>query len=250
VRNVARLGSALLVGILLSANAALAQAIVAPPAPTQYVTDSTGALSTQTRDALESELRAYQKDSGHQVIVWIAQTTGDVPLETYTVDAAQRWKVGRKGKDDGAVLFVFMHDHQARIEVGYGLEGDLTDATSKQIILDEIIPRMRAGDVDGAVRTGAERMLLTITPSFRDKMSNPPPANGGGNVPSAALTIVVFLLVFALIVFVSRKGGGRGGWIMSSGWSGGSGFSGGGGFGGGFSGGGGSFGGGGASGGW
>ncbi len=93
-----------------------------PPKPEHRVTDTAALISNDTRESVELELRDYESATGHQVIVWIGDTTGDVPLETFTVDAANAWKVGRKGKDDGAILFIFAKDHKARIEVGYGLE--------------------------------------------------------------------------------------------------------------------------------
>ena len=72
-------------------------------------------------------------------------------METWTGETADHWKIGRRGHDDGAVLFIFMQDHKVRIEVGYGLESSLTDADSHRIIQDVIVPRMKAGDVDDAV---------------------------------------------------------------------------------------------------
>lgn len=104
---------------------ALAASVAIPPAPTHYVTDSAHALSAGAAAALESELRDFETKTGDQVIVYIDQTTGDESLETWTVKAAQAWRVGKKGKDNGAALFVFMKDRKLRIEVGYGLEGTL-----------------------------------------------------------------------------------------------------------------------------
>ncbi|HEX5273806.1 MAG TPA: TPM domain-containing protein [Candidatus Rubrimentiphilum sp.] len=235
----------------------LAAALTAPPRPTEYVTDNANALSSSTVANLDNELKTYEDTTGHRVIVWIDQTTGDVPLENFTINAAETWKIGRKGKDDGAILFLFMKDHKARIEVGYGLEPVLTDAQSFGIINDTIRPKMRAGDTDGAVQDGVDQMLLTITPSFKDKIGHAVavPSGNSEELPGGAIgSIILFILIMALLVFLARKRGGRGGagmWILGSalggGWGGG-----GGGFGGGLGGGGfgGGFGGGGASGGW
>jgi uncharacterized protein len=233
----------------------LAAALTAPPRPAEYVTDNANALSSSTVANLDNELKAYEDTTGHRVIVWIDQTTGDVPLENFTINAAETWKIGRKGKDDGAILFLFMKDHKARIEVGYGLEPVLTDAASFQIINNTIRPKMRAGDTDGAVQDGVDRILLTITPSFKDKIGHTvaAPSDNSDELPGGAIgSIILFILIMALLIFLARKRGGRGGagmWILGSalggGWGGSSGGGGlgGGGFGGGF-------GGGGASGGW
>jgi uncharacterized protein len=252
--------------VVLVAAAAMARSVASdfqiPPTPNHYVTDNANALSNATRVSLESELAAYEKSTGHQVIVWIGQTTGDVPLETWTTTTADHWKIGRRGKDDGAVLFLFMQDHKARIEVGYGLESSLTDADSYRIIQDDIVPRMRAGNVDGAVSSGVAAMLTTISPTYKG-VAPPQPAEtstSGGVSGWVILGLVLIFIVFPIVlqlILISRLGhiitrnGARGAFLggFSSFGGGGGGF-GGGGFGGGFSAGGGGFGGGGASGGW
>ncbi len=248
-----------------------------PPTPDHYVTDNAGALSSGARAKIENELQTYERSTGHQIIVWIADSTGDVPLETFTGESADQWKIGRKGHDDGAVLFLFMKDHKARIEVGYGLESKLTDADSNRIIEDDIRPKMRAGDVDGAVQTGVAAMLTTVTPAYTGVTPPPAPASSPMSVGVVILLVVLVGLgiLFAIVTIVLQAiGSVRYGYLVmregSAGakrdmrrwplwgggmFAGGSGFSsggfGGGGFGGGgFSAGGGGFGGGGASGGW
>jgi uncharacterized protein len=257
---------------------ALAADFKVPPTPDHYVTDNAGVLSTAERATLENELHAYEKATGHQVIVWIGSTTGDVPLETWTGDSAHAWKIGRRGHDDGAILFLFMQDRKIRIEVGYGLESSLTDAASYRIIQDVIRPRMRAGDVNDAVGSGVAAMLTTITPGYKDV--SPPPSNETTAPPVVVgMFVVVFaimamLVLFTILVVVMRViyavrygylilregpqraktdmkgsafwGGAIGGLATSSSFSGGGGDD----FDSGFSGGGGDFGGGGASGGW
>ncbi len=221
-------------GIALALFAApwIAYAQTVPPTPTHYVTDTQSALSATTRTTLDTELRAYERATGHQVIVWIGDTTGDTPLEEWTVQAAHQWKIGRAGKDDGAILFLFMKDHKVRIEVGYGLEGSLTDATSQKIIDSTIRPKMRAGDTDGAVQQGTEQMLLAITPGFRAALKNPPPApSRGDTIRPIDLVVIISTLVFplilmgllvALVIGVNRRGrklavsGGSGSWVSSS----------------------------------
>ncbi|MFY9711775.1 MAG: TPM domain-containing protein [Candidatus Cybelea sp.] len=240
-----------------------------PPVPDHYVTDTAGVLSGEASSLLESQLRAYEKTTGHQVIVWIGDTTGDVPLETWTSETADRWKIGRKKYDDGAVLFIFMRDHKVRIEVGYGLESKLTDADSYRIIQEDIRPRMRSGDTDAAVQAGVAAMLNTITPNAANM--TPPPAvshESNGIAFNPDLWFFFAFLLFAIIVHIIRTiyygylvlHEGRpaaqaqmrrsrffGGAFVGGFGGGGGGFGGGGG---GFSAGGGGFGGGGASGGW
>jgi uncharacterized protein len=260
--------------------AAIAADSQVPPKPDHRVTDTAALISNDTSETVEHELRDYEVATGHQVIVWIGDTTGGVPLETFTVDAANAWKVGRKGKDDGAILFIFAKDHKARIEVGYSLESSLTDADAHRIITDDVIPHMKANDPDGAVSSAVSAMLTTISPSYTLSSlpsPSPEPAQSPLGTGIAIAVVVISCLGFAFFIFfiimrivgtirygylVLREGSTKAKTDMKHFWfwgSGGflggvasSGFSSGGDddFGGGFSGGGGSFGGGGASGGW
>ena len=218
------------------------------------MTDAVGFLTPQTQDELNADLRQYQQATGHQVIVYIGDTTGGDQLEDWTIRAFEQWKVGRKGLDDGAILFVFASDHTIRIEVGYGLEDVLTDARSSEIIRNDMTPRLRAGDRDGAVRAGVADMLAAIGgPSV---LPTPQPSEGGDNSDRIELgLLLVFVVVVPLVLSLMRRSvmynipGSRSSPWISYGGFGGFGGGGGGGFGG-FSGGGGMGGGGGASGGW
>ena len=199
------LASALCLAAICGAAASAAEFAV-PPTPDHYVTDNANALSAATRASVENELHAYEKATGHQIIVFIGETTGDVPLETYTAESAHRWRIGRRGHDDGAVLFLFMQDHKIRIEVGYGLESALTDAASYRIIQDVIRPRMRAGDVDGAVSGGVAAMLKTITPAYAAVTPAPEPTASPGEVAGiiAFVSVLGLLAIFAVVLFVLR----------------------------------------------
>lgn len=243
----------------------LAAAVAFPPAPTGYVDDTAHVLSASTADALQQELRSYDDTTGNRVIVFTGQTTGDTPLEDWTIHATETWKIfTKKSRDQGVILFLFMQDHKIRIEVSYGLEPSLTDAQSFNIISDTMRPKMRAGDIDGAVQSGVDRILLTITPSFKDKIGHDvsqPAASqddGTGDAISFLIVALIFGALFVLFIIslfnkrwrTAMFAGSGAGFYGGSGWSSGggggggfSGFSGGGGFSGGF-------GGGGASGGW
>jgi uncharacterized protein len=191
-----------------------------PPTPDHFVTDGASALSTDARGRIENELQAYEKATGHQVIVWIGETTGDVPLETWTGDSAHQWRVGRRGKDDGAILFLFMKDHKIRIEVGYGLESSLTDADSSRIINDIIRPKMRAGDTDGAVSAGVAAMLKTITPAYAAVTAPPSeeetrsPWWGGAIAFGFFGMFAVLMLVVIYIIIMQIAGSVRYGYLV------------------------------------
>jgi uncharacterized protein len=238
--------------------AARAAEMPIPPSPATWVTDNAGVLDPATRTALNTKLASYQRSSGHQVIVWIGTTTGDAPLEDWTIRAFTAWKVGRKGLDDGLALFIFMQDHKVRIEVGYGLEGKVTDAKASRIARNEVAARLKSGDPNGAVTAGVDALLAAIGGTDTAATDQ----DQTGIAWADAIPLILFLLVFGVFfvmllsarramhgMYTIGRGGGMpfGGGFWSSGGSGG--FSGGG-FGGGFSGGGGMGGGGGASAGW
>ena len=133
-----------------------------PPAPTSWVTDTAGFMSPAAQSSLDSRLQTYEQSTGHQLIVYIGQTTGDAPIEDWAVRAFAKWKIGRKGIDDGLVLFIMSADRKLRFEVGYGLEPVVPDAIAGRIINDVIVPRIQAGDRDGAVTAGMDAVMTVI----------------------------------------------------------------------------------------
>ncbi|HJW24135.1 MAG TPA: TPM domain-containing protein [Rhodocyclaceae bacterium] len=148
----------LLLLLLLCCSWAAGAAEPIPPL-TARVTDRTGTLAPDQVATLERSLEAFEARRGTQIAVLMVPTTREEPIEQYALRAAEQWKLGRKGVDDGALLVVAKDDRALRIEVGYGLEGVLTDATSKRIISDIIVPRFRQGDFYGGVRDGLDRMM-------------------------------------------------------------------------------------------
>jgi uncharacterized protein len=252
------------VGLTLASALALALAST-PPSPTRFVTDGAGFLSAPVRDELEQRLARYERDTGHQVLLWIGQTTEGEPIESWAVRAFAAWRVGRKGLDDGVALFILAADRRVRIEVGYGLEDRLPDAIAARIIGDQIVPRLRAGDRNGAARAGVNGILAAVggeAGAPRDAARTPaahPEITRGRLIVYGLLALLVLgflvthptLALLLLQTIASSPGRGRGDWGGGGSWGGGS-WGGGGEFGGGggFSGGGGRSGGGGASGSW
>src|ERR1700730_7703696 len=121
---------------------ALIAAISLPPKPDRYVTDRVGVL--KDANALNEKLAQFERDTSDQVLVYIDQRLPpDTTIEEMGSEAMKQWGVGQRGKDNGAILFVFIADRKMRIEVGYGLEGSLTDAKSKQIIETVLKPEFK-----------------------------------------------------------------------------------------------------------
>ena len=137
--------------------------VAVPPKPAAYVTDKAGVLDAAKVHALNEKLAQFERDTSNQVLVYVDRSLPtDTTVEQFANDAMHQWGVGQKGKDNGAVLFLFTADRKMRIEVGYGLEGVLTDAKSKQITSTIIKPRLKANDYNGAIEQGTDAMLAVV----------------------------------------------------------------------------------------
>src|ERR1700726_4216883 len=147
---------------LLMCWAVTAFADVAVPPLSGRVVDQTGTLSSDTIASLTQTLKGLELRKGSQIAVLIVPTTEPETIEQYSIRVAEAWKIGRKKIDDGALLVVAKNDRHLRIEVGYGLEGSLTDATTKRIIDEDITPKFKAGDFAGGITAGVNRMIRVI----------------------------------------------------------------------------------------
>lgn len=151
------LAAVMLIGSLLAPGLAPADVDVPPLAA--RVTDLTGTLAAADAAAIERKLAAFEQAKGSQIAVLIVPTTEPETIEQYGIRVAERWKLGRKGIDDGAILLLAKNDRRLRIEVGYGLEGVLPDAVSKRIVSETITPYLRRGDFAGGIDAGVTQMI-------------------------------------------------------------------------------------------
>ena len=178
------------------AAAAWAQPSVAPL--TAQVVDQTGTLTGEQKAALERKLREFELRKGAQIAVLMVPSTAPEPIEQYSLRVVERWKLGRKKVDDGALLIVAKNDRALRIEVGYALEGVLNDATAKRIVSDIIAPRFRDGDFYGGVNAGVDAMMRVI-----DGEPLPAPdrraAAGGGAGQALPILLVLALVAGGLL---------------------------------------------------
>jgi len=257
----------------------LASAVAEPtfPALTGRVVDEANLLDSAQEQALTADLKALEDKSSDQVVVVTVPSLQGYAIEDYGYQLGRHWGIGTKQLNNGVLLIVAPNERKVRIEVGRGLEPTLTDALSKIIIANAILPRFRAGDFAGGIKDGVRDITAALTGDAAEVEQRAKARHGKD--PTMDWTMVIFwtviLLWFIWVMWRSAQtpsaqgryrgsaqtpssrgryggpiiipgpgwGGSRGGW-------GGGGFSGGGGFGGGFGGGGGGFGGGGASGGW
>lgn len=153
-------------------SSAFATQIPVPEIP-KYVNDLTGTLTNNEANTLTNQIKALTQKSQAQLVVLVVETTGDETIEQYATRVFDSWKPGDKDRDDGVLLLVAWQDHTVRIEIGYGLEGVITDAQSGKIIRNSIIPAFKNGDLAGGLQKGISDIesrltgndLATITPT-------------------------------------------------------------------------------------
>jgi uncharacterized protein len=262
----------LLLALFLAAATSVA-ALEVPPPPTQWVTDRANLLGGTEADLLNAKLRDFEQSSGAQFLVYTFPSLEGESVEDFTIRCVERWKVGQKKYDNGLVLFVFAKEKTVRVEVGYGLEGTVTDAISSRAIREYLAPHFQKNDYAGGLNAAVDFLIATI----RKGEAPVPPlqprggADGAQQQPAADISpitilIILFVVFFIILPMLSRRRSGCGGCVFpfifpgggitmggggfGRGGFGGGGFGGGGFGGGGFSGGGGGFGGGGATGSW
>jgi uncharacterized protein len=148
--------------VLMVCCGGVASADVAVPALSGRVVDRTMTLTQDQQAGLDQTLRNFEARKGSQVAVLIVPTTAPESIEQFSLRVAEQWKIGRKKIDDGAILVIAKEDRKLRIEVGYGLEGALTDLTSRRIIDEVITPKFRTGDFAGGIIDGVDRILKVI----------------------------------------------------------------------------------------
>jgi uncharacterized protein len=234
---------------LLLAMQSMPSAPVFPPL-TGRVVDDAGILSPDTQRHLTALLAQEEKQTGDQIVVATLKSLQGYTIEQYGYQLGRAWGIGQKSKNNGALIIVVPSTHDVRIEVGYGLEGDLTDAQTKIIIDEFMLPAFHRGDYDSGVLAGTQAVLkvlggVTLQPAQADN-SDQNRGNSGG-VPWFFIVFLIWIVFGRFLWPLLFLGGGSRG-LGGGGFGGG--FGGGGFGGGGFSGGGGSFGGGGASGRW
>jgi uncharacterized protein len=152
---------ATLVALLLCFAFAAAAEVAVPPLSGRVV-DQTATLTGGEVASLEATLKDFEARKGSQIAVLIVPTTEPEAIEQYSIRVAEAWKIGRKKVDDGAILVVAKNDRKLRIEVGYGLEGALTDVTTRRIIDEIITPKFRSGDFAGGISAGVDRIIRVV----------------------------------------------------------------------------------------
>ncbi|MET0733057.1 MAG: YgcG family protein [Casimicrobiaceae bacterium] len=221
--------TALVVGAI-AASAAFAQGWetgsdgLAPIPPLRArVTDLTSTLSASEQQGLEQKLAAYERDTGNQLAVLMVPSTQPEPIETYSIRVAEAWKIGRKGQDNGALIVVAKNDRKLRLEVGYGLEGVLTDLTARRIIAENIAPLFRQNQYAAGISAGVDRVIAVVGKGepLPPPKQGPTPRQGFGGFDFGTLLLLLLVVVPILGGILSRifgkvLGSGIGGGVVGT----------------------------------
>jgi uncharacterized protein len=188
----------LIAGILLALSlcgSLPAAAQLAVPALSGRVVDETATLSAGQKAALERTLQEFEARKGSQIAILVVTTTAPEAIEAYALRVAEQWKLGRRKIDDGAVLVVAKSDRALRIEVGYGLEGALNDATAKRIISEIITPRFQQEDFNGGLVAGIDQIIRVIDGEALPKPAGKP---GTGLADYQQYSPIIFVLAIVI----------------------------------------------------
>src|SRR6202167_3291984 len=182
------------------------------PALTGRVVDQGGVMSADSRSAVEAKLKDLEDKSGPQLVVATVGSLQGSDIETYANQLFRAWKLGQAQKNNGVLLLVAPNEHKVRIEVGYGLEGTLTDALSSVVISSAIIPRFKTGDFSGGIERGVDGIISILSGDTADWQ---PKVNVRQDDPAADFDQIFPFLFFLLVIFIfwylTRNSGGPGG---------------------------------------
>ncbi len=196
--------SRFLFGIALFLFQCLSALAIDVPRLETRVTDLAGILNSDQKASLEARLQAFEQTDSTQIAVLIIPSLQGESLEAYSIRVAEAWRIGQKGRDNGAILLISMEDRAVRIEVGYGLESNLTDARTGQIIRNDFIPRFKRGDYYGGIDAAVTAMIESVrgvyqgTPYEESRSSRRP--TGG------RLMHMIIVLLFPLLWILSATG--------------------------------------------
>ncbi|MGH7393672.1 MAG: TPM domain-containing protein, partial [Candidatus Rokuibacteriota bacterium] len=203
--------------------AVLALALVVPPPPTSRVNDYAGLLAPAPTERLERRLAERERATGAQMVIAVFRSLEGESLEDFSIRLAERWRIGRKGLDDGVILLVFVAERRVRLEVGYGLEPRIPDAVAGRIIGEAVAPRFR----EGRYAEGLEAAVAAVYDRIESERTGE--ARRGPDVATlatlAVLAVVAGFVVMSQLGAARRRGytGTRGGWyaprdVYGGGW--------------------------------
>src|SRR5574343_592408 len=190
----------LALGLLFTIFVAKAFAAINYPDYHNYINDFANVVDDKKEAELNKQLSAFDKRTTNQIAVAVVDTIGDESVEDYAVHLFDKWGPGVKGKDNGVLIVFAMKEHKDRIEVGRGLEGDLTDIEAKHILDDDVQPKMKAGDYTGGVSIAVADVLRAIDPTATEAGQVAPETSD--NPGDIAFGVIIFLVILFIIIIV------------------------------------------------
>jgi uncharacterized protein len=225
MRSARSLVVAFLVCLLGSAPVFAADMVAIPPLQAR-VTDLTETLSGEQRGALEATLESFERERGSQVGIVMLPSTQPEAIEQFGIRLAEAWKLGRKGTDDGVIVIVVKNDRRVRLEVGYGLEGALNDATAKRIISETITPRFKNGDYYAGLQAGLKAIIGVINgEALPPPRGSPTQASFAGRQDVLVIALIAVVLIGSFLrmilgnllgASIAAAGAGGVAWLLSA----------------------------------
>jgi len=197
--------------LLLAFVAAPAIADPTFPALTGRVVDDAHILSPQTQSDLTAKLAALEAKTGRQLVVVTLPSLQGYEIEDYGYQLGRAWGIGQKGQDNGVLFIVAPNEHKVRVEVGYGLEGTITDALSSQILQTDVLPKFRSGDVEGGVVAGADALIAQLGADPATAQANLQQATAASQPHGAPFGAIFGLIIFIIVISSLFRGHGGGG---------------------------------------
>src|SRR2546423_8317822 len=226
IRFISALGATLLLGVNY-----LPAAEKIPPKPTAYFNDYANVVPKETALALNEKLAQFERETSNQIVVAVyPKMESDSDIFDYTFRVKEQWAVGQKGKNNGAVLFVFVQDRKMYLHTNYGLEGALPDATAFDITERVIKPRFKTGDYTGGLETGINAIFQATRGEYKGTGETAQEKRTPASSGCGPLGFFIMLIAVLMIIRLGRRRGGYGytglgGPFISSGWGSGSGWS-------------------------
>jgi uncharacterized protein len=200
--------SRVVLGVALFFLQSLCALAIEVPQLQDRVNDLAGILTAEQVAGLNSKLQSFQTSDSTQITVLIIPSLDGEPIETYSIRVAEAWKIGQKGQDNGAILLIALRDRAVRIEVGYGLESNLTDALTSQIIRNEIAPRFRQGDYYGGIDAASTAMIQSVRGLYQGSPSPEPPSSRRATPRFFHLIIPLLFPLLWILSATGKWGGG------------------------------------------
>jgi uncharacterized protein len=196
--------------VSLFAQAQIEKALPPRPNPPKLVTDLTGTLTPDQKDALERKLVAYDDSTSNQIAIVIIPSTGDYDISDYAFALGRSWGVGNKKNNNGVVVLVAKNDRKMFIAPGYGLEGAIPDITAKQIIDNEMLPNFKGNDFYRGLDAGTDALMEAARGEYKAPAGYANRGERDGGVP-----VLLIIIIIIVIIMIISRGGGRGGSFMS-----------------------------------